>query len=73
MSYLIFEHKDKSDSGKTDRWVVKNKLNPDTILGWIEWYAPWRKYWFCPINGTAYDANCLWEISEFLKMQMEKR
>jgi hypothetical protein len=73
MSYLIFEHKGKSESGKTDRWVVKSKLNPDAILGWIEWHAPWRKYWFCPVNGTAYDASCLHEIGDFLRVEMGKR
>ena len=73
MSYLIFEHKGKSESGKTDRWVVKNKLNPDAAIGWIEWHAPWRKYWFCPVNGTAYDASCLHEIGDFLRIEMGKR
>lgn len=73
VSYLIFEHKGKSESGKTDRWVVKSKLNPEAILGWIEWHAPWRKYWFCPVNGTAYDASCLHEIGDFLRVEMGKR
>jgi len=72
MSYLIFEHKGKSDSGKTDRWVVKNSLS-NFIIGWIEWYGPFRKYAFSPVNGTTFDANCLIEIAEFLKTEMAKR
>jgi hypothetical protein len=72
MSYLTFEHKGKSDSGKTDRRVVKNAQR-EIILGWIEWHAPWRKYWFSPVNGTAYDAKCLYEIGDFLQSQMAIR
>jgi hypothetical protein len=72
MSYLVFEHKGTSESGKTDRWVVKNNLF-DTVIGWIEWHAPWRKYWFCPVNGTGFDAGCLGCIHDFLKNEMGKR
>jgi hypothetical protein len=72
MSYLIFEHKGKSDSGKTDRWVVKNAQR-EIILGWIEWHAPWRKYWFCPVNGTGFDSVCMGEIANFMVTEMRKR
>jgi hypothetical protein len=72
MSYLVFEHKGKSESGKTDRWVVKNSLS-DAIIGWVEWYGPFRKYTFSPINGTTFDANCLHEIGGFLRVEMRKR
>lgn len=63
--YLTFVFKGTSDSGKTGRYVVVSALT-GTILGWIEFHAPWRKYWFCPLNGTAYDASCLADITNFL-------
>ena len=72
MSYLNFEFKGTSESGKTKRWVVKNTLT-DSILGWIEWKAQWRKYWFCPTNNTGFDAACLREISDFLQAETAKR
>ncbi len=65
MSYLRFRPNGTSPSGKTKRWVVENSQS-DTQLGWIEWKAPWRKYWFCPLNGTGYDSVCLGEIANFL-------
>lgn len=73
MNYLIFAYRGTSPSGKTDRWVVYSKLNPTDVLGWIEWHAPWRKYWYVPVNGTAYDASCLQQIADFLKTEMAKR
>jgi len=71
MSYLQFEFKGTSESGKTNRWVVKNTSGD--VLGWIEWKTSWRKYWFCPVNGTGFDASCLDEISGALKAAMEQR
>jgi NADH:ubiquinone oxidoreductase subunit len=75
MSYLRFEDRGTSESGKTRRWVVSNALDTGaaTPLGWIEWKASWRKYWFCPTNQTGFDAGCLKEIAEFLTFQMENR
>jgi hypothetical protein len=72
MSFLKFETRGTSPSGKTERWVVKNSKN-DANLGWIEWKSSWRKYWFCPLGGTGYDASCLGEIYVFLNEQMGKR
>lgn len=65
MSYLKFEDRGTSDSGKTKRWVVIN-VQSGVSLGWIGWKASWRKYWFCPINSTGFDALCLYEIADFL-------
>ncbi len=72
MNYLLFEDKGTSPSGLTRRWIVKNQ-NIGEILGWIEWKAGGRKYRFCPIKGTGFDAGCLQEIADFLKEQMALR
>jgi hypothetical protein len=72
MTYLDFEDKGTSASGLTRRWVVKSKAG-GILLGWIEWHAQWRRYWFCPINNTGFDAACLQEIADFLKEQMALR
>jgi hypothetical protein len=68
MSYLIFLYKGGSDSGKTKRWTVNNRQT-DEVLGWIEWKAAWRKYWFCPVNATGFDADCMEEITNFLRAE----
>jgi hypothetical protein len=67
MSYLKFENKGQSPSGKIERWSVENS---GAVLGWIEWHSQWRRYWFCPLNGTGLDTACLDEISAFLKAAM---
>ena len=71
MSYLQFEFKGTSNSGKTNIWVVKN--TSEHILGWIEWKATWRRYWFCPTNGTGFDADCTQETTDFLRDAMAAR
>jgi hypothetical protein len=68
MSYLLFVYKGMSESGKTKRWLVQNR-QINGLLGWIEWKAQWRKYWFCPVNNTGFDADCMEEISAFLRTE----
>jgi len=72
MSYLTFEDKGTSESGKTGRWTVNNAAD-GAVLGWVEWKSPWRRYWFCPVNGTGFDAACLRDIEQFLTARMEER
>ena len=69
MSYLRFVFEGTSASGKTKRWTVYGEHGGP--LGWIEWKATWRKYWFCPVNGTGYDAGCLTEIGDFLRTETQ--
>lgn len=71
-THLRFWFHGTSDSGKTDRFTVsgKNDLN---VLGWIDWYSPWRRYTYHPTNQTLYDSSCLKEIAEFIDKQMQKR
>jgi hypothetical protein len=73
MSYLSFEDRGTSESGKTRRWVVKSSQQGDVILGWIEWRATWRRYTFSPTNQTTFDAGCLRDIAEHLEREMGKR
>ena len=70
MSYLRFRPNGTSASGLTRRWVVEN-VQTDSQLGWIEWKASWRKYWFCPLNGTGYDSVCMGEIGNFLATETQ--
>ena len=49
---------------KTFVWWVVNKYDDDH-LGWIGWFARWRKYSFYPKADTVYEEICLREIAEF--------
>lgn len=56
---------------KTKTWYVVNKYDDASgdfakaHLGWIGWYAPWRKYCFFPKGDTVYEKVCLREIANF--------
>lgn len=64
MSYLKFVPEGTSKSGLTKRWTVQNLEG--CVLGWIQWKASWRRYWFEPTNQTGFDAACLKDIVDFL-------
>ena len=71
INHLRFMYQGTSASGKTKKWIVVNA--DGTALGWIEWKAEWRRYWFCPVNGTGFDGDCLGEIKDFLGEAMQER
>ena len=60
------------DTGKTKIWDVTNNEN-SAWLGWVKWYAPWRKYCFFPYKDTVFCSKCLSEIVSFMQEQMELR
>lgn len=68
----MFESAGKSTSGKTERWVVYSRTENNGVevrgapLGWVCWYARWRKYTFQPIEGTVFEQDCLRDIASFL-------
>ena len=69
--YIHFEL--YSDSGKTQRWLCRNKSSQFT-LGYIQWYGAWRQYTFMPVEGSEYNNGCLDAISSFLaRLNKEKR
>ena len=71
MSFLIFEDRGTSESGKTKRWVVKS-VQGSGLLGWIEYKATWRRYVFTAINTTCFDVTCLQEIALFLARESKQ-
>jgi hypothetical protein len=45
---------------------VENNKSRGT-LGFIEWYAAWRLWEFCPNGGgTAFSSDCLADIQDFM-------
>ena len=62
-TFITFHDVGKSDSGKTQRFDVRNS---GAVLGWVYWYSPWRKYIYHASPGTLYEETCLTEIAEFV-------
>lgn len=62
--YLKFVRDELMESGKTERWQVKNKNG--VYLGEIYWYSRRSQYTFSPYRDTTYNTECLSEISKFL-------
>ena len=57
---------------KTTIWGIENK-NKGGLIGEIKWYPQWRQYTFFPKNETVFAKDCLKDIVEFIKEQMDER
>ena len=45
-------------------WMVRGK--GDAVLGYVEWYAPWRQYVFQPARDTEFSSDCLRAVTSFM-------
>ena len=57
---------------KTSTFGVYSK-HDGSNLGGIHWYGAWRCYVFEPQNDTVWSHDCLSELAEFIKEQMDLR
>ncbi len=48
----------------TDVWDVVNKYE-NVQIGFVSWYAGWRRYCFFPLDNTVFEQVCLREIADF--------
>lgn len=47
-------------------WQCRNNRTDD-VLGWVEWYDPWRQYIFmAAYDNTIFSADCLADIQDFI-------
>lgn len=69
--HLEFELQPKPESRRTEIWTVVSQ--GEYRLGEVRWYAPWRRYVFCPDVDTLYDALCLHRIATFCAEETKKR
>ena len=63
---------DHDDGHKTSRWRLRSKIG-EAFLGEVQWYSPWRRYAFFPHRDTLFDANCLWDIADFVAKETARR
>jgi len=73
--FLCFEELEVKT--KTRLFAVKNK-NFGQLLGYVKWYAPWRRYCFFTKNfntntAMVFDVGCLTDISDFINSLMAER
>lgn len=71
MSYLKFEDRGTTPSGKTRRWVVLNSVS-GVALGWVQWASNFRKYAFESMPGMIYDSCCLEDLSAFVEARTKE-
>lgn len=55
---------------KTLVFEVQSKAGHE--LGYISFYAKWRKYTFVPAESSVFDQVCLREIANFLEDETKK-
>lgn len=67
---ITFEN--KTFNGKTWRVEVFGHKG-SVLLGYLSFWAQWRKYVFFPTPGTLYDESCLDNIAQELKAMNENR
>lgn len=71
MNNLEFDDIGVSASGKTKVWEVRSVHN-GSMLGWVKWYAPWRKYTYVTeAEGVVFDHQCLREVANFCELQTQ--
>ncbi|MGA3200142.1 MAG: hypothetical protein ABSD89_12175 [Halobacteriota archaeon] len=66
MDYLTFGEGPKSAGGLTKSWYVSSI---GSQLGYVKWYAPWRKYCYFPAQDIVLDEHCLDDIASFCKTE----
>lgn len=61
---------------KTKVFEVRSKSS-NGLLGFVQWYAQWRKYCFLTASGTVwgtvFDVDCLGDIQDFIDGLMAER
>jgi len=60
------------EGDKTDIWHICTKDLKEK-LGEIKWFGRWRTYAFFPYQDTIYEDDCLIDIANFIKEEMNAR
>lgn len=54
-----------ADGRAGGRWYIHMKRG-GSMLGIVDWYAPWKKFVFQPEEMTEFSDDCLRVLSDFL-------
>ena len=74
-THIQFAMTGRSPSGKTMVWVVQARAGRvgdearigGNYLGYVRWFARWRKYSFYPEPNCVFEDLCLREIAMFIE------
>lgn len=70
--WLNYRNRGRASKGAvTNIYEVTSRSTSET-LGWVRWYAQWRKYVFIPRDGSFYDTKCLTELAEYCTLKTEQ-
>lgn len=47
-------------------WVCLSTSKPETKLGMVEYFEPWKKWQFCPEPHRGFTIDCLRDIEHFI-------
>jgi len=61
--YIMFQ---EEDSIVKTRNVSVRTVRSNVVLGYINWYAPWRQYVFRPQPDTVFNSECLNRIQGYV-------
>lgn len=70
--YLYAVENTPPDKRKTKMFTVYSKSGND-VLGWIQWYGPWRQYNFYPAPDCGFNSGCLAGLAHFLNAIRDER
>jgi hypothetical protein len=72
ISFLEFVEYDVEKDKKTKTFYIKN--SSDSVLGYIKWYSPWRRYCLLIDRTSLFDSGCIGEIKNFIdKLMLERK
>lgn len=67
----IYFEKHSDGEGKGFEFYECRNNKTTSILGWILYHTPWRKYVFEGVKGCIFDTSCLADIIHFMN-QLKK-
>lgn len=73
MKWLDVLEQPKRPGQVTRRWALVPKGDAVRAIGWVSWYAPWRKYAFTPEPLSVYEPDCLRDIATFCEERTAER
>jgi hypothetical protein len=56
---------------KTNVWNIET--DEGIVLGQIKWFGRWRTYALYPSPDTVFEDDCLLDMANFIKKQMDER
>ena len=63
--YMVAYKMPEPPGTKYKMWEIHSKRGDD-LLGWIQYYEPWKEFVFSPETSTIFSTGCLQDIITFI-------